>query len=89
MLPWQPKDFSHLPTDQSEPNEAYMKRVCNETPPDADSKVSDAKSVGGPLKVFTYDEQIQKNLKHAGFVLVTNHEEADILWLRDSWKDFK
>ncbi|XP_072045584.1 tubulin--tyrosine ligase-like protein 12 [Amphiura filiformis] len=88
LLPWQPKDLTHLSTDQSEPSEDYMQKVCNETPPGAESKDIVIANKDGQLKVFTPDAQIQENLKHPRFILVPEHEEADILWLKEAWKDF-
>ena len=90
MLPWQPADLTHLSTNQPEPNEDYMKRVCNEIPPDGtDPETMDTcvKS-NGPLKVYTTDEQVKAGLKHPGFVFVDDFETADILWINDAWKDF-
>lgn len=39
--------------------------------------------------VFTDVQQVKEFLTHPRFVLVDNREEADILWIRQHFKDFR
>ena len=40
-------------------------------------------------RVFTDVVQVKDFLTHPRFVLVDNREDADILWLREHFKDFR
>lgn len=40
-------------------------------------------------RVFTDVEQVTDFLTHPRFVLVDSKEEADILWIREHFKDFR
>lgn len=40
-------------------------------------------------RVFTDVQQVTDFLTHPRFVLVDNGEEADILWIREHFKDFR
>ena len=39
--------------------------------------------------VFTDVQQVKEFLTHPRFVLVESKEEADILWIRQHFKDFR
>ena len=40
-------------------------------------------------RVFTDVQQVKEFLTHPRFVLVESKEEADILWIRQHFKDFR
>lgn len=40
-------------------------------------------------RVFTDVQEVKKFLTHPRFVLVHSREEADILWIRQHFKDFR
>lgn len=40
-------------------------------------------------RVFTDVQEVKKFLTHPRFVLVDSREEADILWIRQHFKDFR
>ena len=40
-------------------------------------------------RVYSDVEQVQEFLTHPRFILVDNREEADILWIREHFKDFR
>lgn len=40
-------------------------------------------------RVFTDVHQVEEFLTHPRFVLVDSREEADILWIRQHFKDFR
>lgn len=44
---------------------------------------------GKIYRVFTDVQQVKEFLTHPRFVLVDSREEADILWIRQHFKDFR
>ena len=82
---------TELPDDTSEkdstapPLEIAVR--CGETIPT--TITYEGPVVTGPLKVFTQISLVREFLKHPCFELVDNKEDADILWLLESFRDYE
>ncbi|XP_038067385.1 tubulin--tyrosine ligase-like protein 12 [Patiria miniata] len=88
LLPWQPNDLTHISPEQPEPDLDYMTRVCNNTNPEVgESPV--LRDVTGKLKVYSDHKQTLANLHHPQFEFVDKEEDADVLFLESSFRDFR
>lgn len=60
----------------------------NPTPENMEPAVSKPGSEKN-YRVFTDVQEVKEFLTHPRFVLVDSREEADILWIRQHFKDFR
>lgn len=90
LLPWFPNDFKHLSFIQVEPSQSYFTNGhLEETLPDLNvllnRNINENKS---KLKVYSDYEFINKYLTDKRFEIVTDDNEADILWYTSHFTDF-
>ncbi|XP_002731606.2 tubulin--tyrosine ligase-like protein 12 [Saccoglossus kowalevskii] len=91
LLPWKHTNLTDIDTEQVEPDLSYFGSVFSETFP-TDDDVNNClltPRTDGCYKVFTDVQQVTDYLKHPKFILVEDELDADILWIRAHFKDFK
>ncbi|XP_014671096.1 PREDICTED: tubulin--tyrosine ligase-like protein 12 isoform X2 [Priapulus caudatus] len=92
MLPWEPSDFTYIDSKQLEPPESFFAASReNETLPCEDrlDKFSAVPPSDSKYKVFSNYSYVNDFLNHPRFEIVHNKDEADILWVREHFKDYK
>lgn len=90
LLPWKPDDLEGVGSSTAEPPDSYYEDILRtnrellpvETPPSSapQDKV---------LKVYSELSQVRDYLKHPGFQLVDEEEQADVVWAFQHIKDFR
>ncbi|XP_022084894.1 tubulin--tyrosine ligase-like protein 12 isoform X1 [Acanthaster planci] len=88
LLPWQPCDLTHIDTVQPEPDLDYMTRVCNCISPEVGANPV-LRDISGQLRVYSDHPQTLANLHHPRFEFVDKEEEADILFVKETFRDFR
>lgn len=90
LIPWIKSSFLETTFTVSEPEEAYFQSLnINEVLPTIQQEFHIDK--GKILKVYSQYSFVNTYLTHPGFEIVepSNMDEADILWLTTSFKDYK
>ncbi|XP_033101955.1 tubulin--tyrosine ligase-like protein 12 [Anneissia japonica] len=92
LLPWKHQDFTSIdPTTRVVLSKELLKAVCNEKQPRVFAQEETASVKLPPknvYKVYTDSEHIFLYLKDPKFEIVEDRNEADILWLDSTIKDF-
>ncbi|XP_071942754.1 tubulin--tyrosine ligase-like protein 12 isoform X2 [Antedon mediterranea] len=92
LLPWKHQDFTSIdPTTRPVISKEMLKAVCNEIKPRSFTQ-EETKNIRLPpkdvYKVFTDSPHIFLYLKDPKFEIVQDKNEADILWLDQTIKDY-
>ncbi|XP_076444992.1 tubulin--tyrosine ligase-like protein 12 [Babylonia areolata] len=87
--PWAPSDMTHVPFTLTQPSAEYFQKFREaETLPDPNLSYKplpkDAK-----LRVFVSYQNFREFLTDDRFILVDAPEEADIVWIAQSFKDYE
>ena len=89
LCAWSDTDLTHVSTDQPEPDTQFWQSAREtETLPHPDTPVTPL-TRDSPVRVFSEYEFIGANLTDPRFTMTDNMADADILWLRTHFKQFR
>ncbi|CAH1799086.1 unnamed protein product [Owenia fusiformis] len=89
LLPWQPNVFTHhsyKPKDEDP--QTFSQYRINETLPEGEVK-REPLSLDRSLKVYCDVDEVKEYLTDSRFELIESEDDADILWVREHYKDYK
>ncbi|KAL0269717.1 UNVERIFIED_CONTAM: hypothetical protein PYX00_007355 [Menopon gallinae] len=88
LIPWEPISLTHVDFTQADVDgNFHLHGHTEETLPETDD-VQNAQQQG-PLKVYSEYSVLIENLTDPNFQIVTNEDDADILWLNEHFKKYK
>lgn len=88
LIPWEPTSLADIDFDQAEPGSDYfLYSSIPETLPE--NEVIAECVEHSPLKVYSEYSVLIENLADPNFQVVTNEDEADILWMNEHFKKYK
>lgn len=88
LLPWRANDFTDVDFQQHEPDmEYFLAGHIEESLPDSSAPLPKV-DLNRPLRVFTTYSMVEQFLNDPAFELVSNQDEADVLWLTTHFKQY-